>query len=63
MPTRFEVDHTPFDFMIVDETNAAVRRPRLTTVVESFSRMIVALHISLAAPDEDSKEVSEDLAD
>lgn len=42
-----EVDHTPLDVLVVDESGVVVGRPMLTLVLDRFSRCVLGFHLSL----------------
>ena len=42
-----EVDHTPLDLLVVDESQIVVGRPMLTLVLDRFSRCVLGFHLSL----------------
>lgn len=43
-----EIDHTPLDIIVADETGAAVNRPTATVVLDRASRCVIGLHLSSA---------------
>lgn len=52
---RVEVDHTPFDVLVVDEVlNMLLGRPWVTVMVDHYSRMVVGLYVSFRKPNVDS---------
>lgn len=42
-----EVDHSPLDLLVVDESGVVVGRPMLTLVLDRFSRCVLGFHLSL----------------
>ena len=52
---RVEIDHTPLDWVLVDETSGAtIGRPWLTIAIDAYSRMPCGYHLSYSAPCTDS---------
>lgn len=50
---RVEIDHTPLDVMVIDEeTGLTVGRPFLTCILDSHTRMPLALEIGFEPPSE-----------
>lgn len=46
-----QIDHTPGDVMLVDETHRLpIGRPWITLAIDVYSRMVVGVYISLEAP-------------
>lgn len=43
-----EIDHTPVDLMVTDESRVAIGRPTLTVVLDRASRCVLGYHLSLA---------------
>jgi putative transposase len=43
-----EIDHTPVDLLVVDESGKVIGRPMLTVLLDRFSRCILGFHLSLA---------------
>ncbi len=43
-----EIDHTPIDLIVTDESGQAVGRPTATVVLDRHSRCVLGLHLSLA---------------
>jgi len=46
----WQIDHTLVDILLVDSSGEIVGRPWLTTVVDSYSRSIMGIHIGFMAP-------------
>jgi putative transposase len=46
----WQCDHTPADILVVDQHGDILGRPCLTTVVDTYSRCIVGLHLGLELP-------------
>jgi putative transposase len=46
----WQIDHTPADILVVDDDGNLLGCPWLTTVVDSYSRCIVGLHLGFDAP-------------
>lgn len=52
---RVEIDHTPCDIQVIDEsTQLVLGRPWVTVAIDHFSRMIVGMHIGFRGPSADS---------
>lgn len=52
---RVEMDHTPLDIQVIDEsTQLVLGRPWITLMIDHYSRMIVGMHISFRGPSVDS---------
>ncbi|MCY1206172.1 Integrase core domain protein [compost metagenome] len=52
---RVEVDHTPFDVLVVDEVlKMLLGRPWITVMIDHYSRMVVGLYVSFRKPSVDS---------
>lgn len=48
-----QIDHTPVDVILVDETNRQpLRRPNLTVAIDIYSRMILGFYVSFDPPGE-----------
>ena len=46
----WQCDHTRADIMVVDSQGAAIGCPTLTTVVDTYSRCIVGIHLGMSYP-------------
>ncbi|NEQ20345.1 MAG: DDE-type integrase/transposase/recombinase [Microcoleus sp. SIO2G3] len=46
----WQVDHTPADVLVVDQTGALLGRPWLTIVVDTYSRCVMGMHLGFDAP-------------
>ena len=46
----WQVDHTRADIMVVDSQGAPIGCPTLTTVVDTYSRCIVGIHLGMSYP-------------
>jgi putative transposase len=46
----WQVDHTPADIFVVDSHGDPLGRPTLTTVVDTYSRCIMGLHLGMERP-------------
>ncbi len=46
----WQCDHTPADILLVDQHGKLLSRPWLTTVVDSYSRCIMGIHLGYDAP-------------
>lgn len=46
----WQCDHTPADIFVVDSQGAVLGRPTLTTVIDTYSRCIMGLHLGLERP-------------
>lgn len=46
----WQCDHTPADILVVDQQGDFLGRPTLTTVVDTYSRCIVGIHLGLGYP-------------
>jgi putative transposase len=46
----WQVDHTQVDVLVVDQGGEVLGRPRLTTVVDTYSRCIMGIHLGMEAP-------------
>ncbi len=48
---RVEIDHTPLDFMVIDQTTMLpLGRPWLTLAIDKYSRIVVGFYISFNPP-------------
>jgi putative transposase len=48
---RIEIDHTPFDLIVIDSlTKLPLGRPWLTMAIDSYSRMVMGFYVSFNAP-------------
>lgn len=48
---RVEVDHSPLDLLVVDEsTGLLLGRPWITVMIDAYSRMVVGFHVSFRKP-------------
>jgi putative transposase len=43
-----EIDHTPVDLMVTDDSRTVIGRPTVTFVIDRFSRCVLGYHLSLA---------------
>lgn len=49
--SSIQIDHTPLDIIVVDEhQRRPIGRPWITLAIDTFSRMVVGLHISFERP-------------
>ncbi|MCP6761974.1 MAG: DDE-type integrase/transposase/recombinase [Fischerella sp. CENA71] len=46
----WQCDHTKVDVLVVDQSGEILGRPWLTTVIDSYSRCVVGLHLGFDAP-------------
>lgn len=46
----WQCDHTRVDLMVVDQVGAVLGRPWLSTIVDTYSRCIIGLHLGMEAP-------------
>lgn len=46
----WQVDHTKADVLLLDQSGEVLGRPWLTTVVDSYSRCIMGLHLGMECP-------------
>ena len=46
----WQCDHTPADIMVVDRSGGVLGRPTLTTVVDTYSRCIMGIHLGMERP-------------
>jgi putative transposase len=46
----WQCDHTPADIVVVDSQGDLLGRPTLTTVIDTYSRCIVGIHLGLERP-------------
>lgn len=46
----WQCDHTPADILVVDREGEILGRPCLTTVIDTYSRCIVGMHLGMEAP-------------
>lgn len=46
----WQIDHTKVDVLIVDQSGEVLGRPWLTTVVDSYSRCIMGIHLGMESP-------------
>jgi len=46
----WQCDHTKADVLVVDQSGAILGRPWLTTVVDTYSRCIIGVHLGFDAP-------------
>jgi putative transposase len=46
----WQCDHTRVDLMVVDQVGEVLGRPWLTTIVDTYSRCIVGIHLGMEAP-------------
>ena len=46
----WQADHTKVDVLVVDRTGAVLGRPWLSTVVDTYSRCIMGIHLGFDAP-------------
>lgn len=46
----WQCDHTRVDLLVVDQVGEVLGRPWLTTVVDTFSRCIMGIHLGMEAP-------------
>jgi putative transposase len=46
----WQCDHTKIDILVVEQTGAVLGRPWLTTVVDTYSRCIMGIHLGFDAP-------------
>ena len=46
----WQCDHTKIDLLVVDQAGSLLGRPRLTIVVNPYSRCILGLHLGFDAP-------------
>lgn len=46
MQNRIEIDHTPHDFLVIDDKPGAIERPYPITIVDSYSRQILGVYFS-----------------
>jgi putative transposase len=46
----WQVDHTPADILVLDREGEVLGRPTLTTVIDTYSRCIVGMHLGMEPP-------------
>lgn len=46
----WQCDHTRVDLLVVDQVGEVLGRPWLTTVVDTYSRCIIGIHLGMEAP-------------
>ncbi len=46
----WQCDHTPADIVVVDSQGKSLGRPTLTTVIDTYSRCIMGIHLGLEPP-------------
>jgi putative transposase len=46
----WQCDHTRVDLLVVDQVGEVLGRPWLTTVIDTYSRCIVGIHLGMEAP-------------
>jgi putative transposase len=46
----WQCDHTPADILVLDREGEILGRPCLTTVIDTYSRCIVGIHLGMEAP-------------
>jgi putative transposase len=46
----WQCDHTRVDLMVVDQVGEVLGRPWLTTIVDTYSRCIMGIHLGMEAP-------------
>ena len=46
----WQCDHTRVDLLVVDQVGEVLGRPWLTTIVDTYSRCIVGIHLGMEAP-------------
>jgi putative transposase len=46
----WQCDHTRVDLLVVDQVGEVLGRPWLTTVIDTYSRCIVGLHVGMESP-------------
>jgi putative transposase len=46
----WQCDHTRVDLLVVDQVGEVLGRPWLTTVIDTYSRCIVGMHLGMEAP-------------
>ena len=46
----WQCDHTPADIVVVDSQGDVLGRPTLTTVIDTYSRCIMGIHLGIEPP-------------
>lgn len=46
----WQCDHTRVDLLVVDQVGEVLGRPWLTTIVDTYSRCIIGIHLEMEAP-------------